>query len=401
MAFDGIECENSRLIHDIKISKLNDPRDDPAASVRIDPDISPDMPVSPPAGRITEQLEEQKLKNVLIEKALQRISDRGLSGRDYVEQYLRSLYRRNCRPNTIRSTILAVNNLLMFLKHHRETCIEEVTREDLSALVEQWQDRGLAPVTVSTWLRSIYAFVNFLVETDVLEPDIVKRKMRIKVPDSLPRAIDPDDVKQLLSVIKEVRNRAMILVLLRTGMRIGELLGTKVMDIDFKEKRIEFFEAQKTRVGRVVYLSDDARAALKKWFSRRDPNKEFVFYGAGRNTLGYAAARVMFVKYLNKAGLAGKGYTLHCLRHTFASELLNAGMRLECLQQLLGHSSIEKTRRYARLTDNTRRQEYFKAMSIIERGEINGHYQLDPELQKVSQEEELLGAHCEELHEHV
>jgi site-specific recombinase XerD len=71
---------------------------------------------------------------------------------------------------------------------------------------------------------------------------------------------------------------------------------------------------------------------------------------------------------------------LHCLRHTYASELLNAGMRLECLQQLLGHSSIEMTRRYARLTDNTRREEYYKAMEIIERGDINGNYRFDPEL---------------------
>jgi len=55
-------------------------------------------------------------------------------------------------------------------------------------------------------------------------------------------------------------------------------------------------------------------------------------------------------------------------------------MRLECLQQLLGHSSIEQTRRYARLTDNTRKEEYFRAMTIIERGDINGHYRLNPEL---------------------
>jgi integrase len=50
-------------------------------------------------------------------------------------------------------------------------------------------------------------------------------------------------------------------------------------------------------------------------------------------------------------------------------------MRLECLQQLLGHSSIEMTRRYARLTDNTRREEYFRAMAIIENGGIDGYYQ--------------------------
>jgi len=62
------------------------------------------------------------------------------------------------------------------------------------------------------------------------------------------------------------------------------------------------------------------------------------------------------------------------LRHTFASEMLNAGLRLEVLQQLLGHSSLEVTRQYARLTDKTREKEYFHAMTIIERGEIHGHY---------------------------
>jgi site-specific recombinase XerD len=80
------------------------------------------------------------------------------------------------------------------------------------------------------------------------------------------------------------------------------------------------------------------------------------------------------VKYLKDAGLAHKGYTIHCLRHTYASELLNAGMRLEVLQQLMGHQDIEVTRRYARLTDKTREEEYFRAMALIEKGEIDGEY---------------------------
>ena len=96
--------------------------------------------------------------------------------------------------------------------------------------------------------------------------------------------------------------------------------------------------------------------------------------------MSYESARAMFKKYIDKADLSHKDYTLHCLRHTFASELLNAGMRLECVQQLLGHSSIEMTRRYARLTDNTRKEEYFHAMAIIEKGGINGHYRIDFEL---------------------
>ena len=124
-----------------------------------------------------------------------------------------------------------------------------------------------------------------------------------------------------------------------------------------------------------------------------------MFYSQGRHRISYPAVRMRFVKCLDKAGLSHKGYTLHCLRHTCASELLNAGMRLECVQQLLGHSTIEMTRRYARLTDKTREEEYFRAMKIIERGEIDGHYQLDPELQEIFKKEELLGSHGEELHE--
>ena len=84
-----------------------------------------------------------------------------------------------------------------------------------------------------------------------------------------------------------------------------------------------------------------------------------------------------FVKYLKRAGLSNKGYTLHCLRHTYATELLNAGMRLECLETLMGHTSLEVTRRYARLTDRTREEQYFKAMKIIEGGQIDEYNKCD------------------------
>jgi hypothetical protein len=106
----------------------------------------------------------------------------------------------------------------------------------------------------------------------------------------------------------------------------------------------------------------------------------------------------MFEKYLKQAGLGEKGYSLHSLRHTFASELLNARMRLEYLQELLGHDSIEVTRRYARLTDNSREEEYFRAMGRIERGEIDGHYRLDRQLQEILEEKELFGPYGQKLH---
>ena len=79
-------------------------------------------------------------------------------------------------------------------------------------------------------------------------------RIKIKLPDQLPRAIEAADVKQLLSVIEHVRDRALILLLLRTGMSIGELLSTKVHDVDLSNQRILIYQADKTGLGRVVYL---------------------------------------------------------------------------------------------------------------------------------------------------
>ena len=298
----------------------------------------------------------------------------------YVADYLYDQHRRNCRPNTIRSSSTAIFLFLSHLQSIGRKHIETVTREDVGSFVEYQQDCGLKPSSVYGRTKAIYAFLFYLVEREVVHPDTVRKRLYVKVPDALPRAIDPVDVRRLLTVIKMSRDRAMMLVLLRTGMRIGELLNTKLTDVNLSAKRIEIFEASKNRSGRVVYLSDDASCALKRWLKQRCPQKEFLFYGRSRSRLSYSAARMRFCKYLEAAGLLHKGYTLHCLRHTFASELLNAGMRLECLQQLLGHSNIEMTRRYARLTDSTRREEYFRAMAIIENGGIHGHYRHDHQL---------------------
>ena len=347
---------------------------------------------SPPCPDVDQNhkpIDEVQLTNPETIRILQRLSDKGLCGYEHVKQYLQDLYRRNCRPNTIRGNGTTIILFLIFLKSLGRQQIQDINRQDVSAFIEYEQDRGMTPNTVSMRLRALYAFFNFLIQNDVLHPDLLKRKMRVKVPDSLPRAIEPEDIQQLLSVVKEPRDRALILTLLRTGMRIGELLNTKLPDLNLKEKNIQIFEAQKNRVGRIVYISVDARSALKKWLKLRDSHKDYLFYGYRNCPLSYEAARCRFNHYVDKAGLLHKDYSLHCLRHTYASELLNAGMPLQCLQELLGHSCIEMTRRYARLTDNTRREEYYKAMAIIERGQTHGHYRFDSQLSQVPETAQL------------
>lgn len=345
-------------------------------------------------------LERTNGRGRALDDVLEKLQEKEIPGKEYLKDYLLDQHRRHCRPNTLRSTLTSIDIFLSFVKASGKSHLEEITREDLFAFIEHEQDRGMKPLTVNTRVRILKAFIRFLADKAVVPSDIVSRRLTVKVPDSLPRAMDPEDVRRFVSVIESTRDRAMMLVLLRTGMRIGELLNLMVREVNLRERKVEIYEAEKTRVGRVVYLSEDARVVLQAWFGERDCAKALVFYAQGRRAMSYNNARMRFRKYLAEAGLSHRSYTLHSLRHTYASELLNAGMRLECLQQLLGHSSIEMTRRYARLTDKTREEEYFRAMSRIERGEIDGSYQLDSELPEILEAKELFETHSEELPEH-
>jgi integrase/recombinase XerD len=322
----------------------------------------------------SEVLREQHLAQTPIDRILQKLSRMELPAKEHFERYMRHKWRLNHKPKTLASSFTSVMLLLDFYGRSGKRDIEEMERGDLEAFIEHEQDRGLRISTVRTRLACIIAFLHFLMEQDVISGSPLRRSIKLKLPDVLPRAMNPSDVRKLLSVVDDIRDRALILLLLRTGIRIGEALGLRLNDLDIKDRKVHLFEGEKNSMGRVVYLSDDALFAIKLWLRRRDKNKEFIFYGQGNGHICYSTGRGLFVKYLKKAGLDQKGYTVHCLRHTFASELLNAGMRLECLQQLLGHQDIEVTRRYARLTDRTREEEYFRAMAIIEKGGIDGDY---------------------------
>lgn len=320
-----------------------------------------------------EAVDFQDIVGPSVDHILQRISEMDVPGGDHLASYMQRKWRMNHKPSTLRGSLQAVGTFLAFYASLGKNHLQEIVSDDVEAFVEGQQDRGLKATTIRTRLNHLWAFLRYLTEQNVIDERIVKRKISLRVPEFLPRAIAPGDVRRLLGTIRDPRDRALILVLLRTGMRIGEVLRLNVRDLDIRERKIHIYEGEKNCLGRVVYLSDDALMALKLWLKQRDSTRAHVFYGF-RKHLCYTSARNIFVKYLTEAGLLNKGYTIHSLRHTFASELLNAGMRLECLQLLLGHREIEMTRRYARLTDKSREQEYFRAMAVIERGGIHGAY---------------------------
>jgi integrase/recombinase XerD len=329
----------------------------------------------------------------LLEVLLAKLSNADLPGVEQLKEYLWNQYRRNFKPCTLRNTCISVRQFLCFLQATGRSALSELSREDLEGFVEHEQDRGLKISSVYHRVGTVQPFIRYGINQGLIAEEVLKRPIRIKVPQRLPRAMEPYDVKCLLAALEGVRNRAMVLVLLRTGMRIGELLDTRVSDVHLEDKKILIYEGEKNRRGRAVCISPDACEALAAWFEKRNPQYDYLFYGWKGQRMSYNNARVRFKRCLTRAGLAHKGYSLHCLRHTFATELLNAGMHLECVQQLLGHSNLEMTLRYAKLSDRSREEQYFKAMAIIEREESNGLNQRDRQLPPLSETPELLQPH--------
>lgn len=349
---------------------------------------SPKPPVKIPPAERREQQRRQTFARIM-----EQLKAADLPGREHAVDYLSAKFRRNCKVGTLSSSSTAIRFFLAHLKNSGKERIADIGRHDIEAFVEHEQDRGLKIRAVRTRLVAVYSFIRHLVDNEIVPPDLLMKKIKLKLPDSLPRAMEGDDVKLLFSVIKAPRDKALFLLLLRTGMRVGELLDLQVSDIDLDEQKILIHTGEKNSRGRVAYFSDDAKAALTAWISKRNPAKEHLFYSARNPYLTYAAVRNRFNKYLDKLGLTHKGYTIHQLRHTFATELLNAGMRIECLQVLLGHSNLEMTRRYARLKDKSREVEYFRAMSIIEKEMSDENNRLDHQLQATPEEKELLSHH--------
>jgi len=346
---------------------------------------------SPSAGALYGYLSSKKRR--VLNRAIDRLEVSRLPGYEYAISHLYDKYRRNLAISTINQTGRTLISFLSFFQASGGLSIEDIARKDITAYVEHEQDRSLKMTSVQNHLCTVYAFIQYLVNNQILSLEILHNKIKIKLPEVLPKAIPIEDLQQILSVIKNVRDRALILLLLHTGMRIGELLKVKMVDIILPERKILLYLGEKNFHGRVVYYSSEAERALHQWLLFRNPNSEYLFYGNAGQELSYVGAWMIMRKAVQKAGLEQRGYSLHSLRHTFATNMLNAGLRLEVLQQILGHLSIDITQQYARLSDTTRENNFFKAMAVIEKGENHENDRVNPELQAVFEEKELLRSH--------
>jgi site-specific recombinase XerD len=249
--------------------------------------------------------------------------------------------------------------------------IEKVTPKKMAHYIDLLQRKGLKPKTINSHLDSIRGFYHHLKDEEgVAISNPVKRGYALRLPRPLPRHLRDEQVPHLFSEIKHPRDRALFLVMLRCGLRVEEVANLTVGALDLRGRRI-FVHHGKGGKDRVVYMSNDAYHALIQYLRVRSSDRAKKLFLVEKGSYKGKPISVRGIQkrmeyYARKTHLK---VSCHHLRHTMATQLLNADADLVTIQDLLGHSRIKTTQRYCTVSNLKVQRDYFKAMGVIMQGE--------------------------------
>ena len=293
------------------------------------------------------------------------------TSRQQVISYLQMLYARAYAPDTLYAVAVAVKKFVLLLPSARGALLSaDLARtepHDLDSFITAARAAGLGPSTINNKLSLLREFFAFLVEEGAMtRQPVLRHRHHVAAPTTLPKPMPEADLVRFFKVVDSLRDRLLFLLMLRCGLRVSEACALRWEDMDLPALTLRV-EDGKGAVDRVAYLAPDVEQALRLWQVHAVgspylfPSRKVVGAHLGRRNVF-----LLMKNYLRQAGVAG-GYSPHCLRHTFATQLLNAGVSLEVLKELMGHRSVQMTLRYAELYETTKRRQYTEAMGRITR----------------------------------
>ena len=283
---------------------------------------------------------------------------------DAIVRYRRFLKRRNVSPNTVKNYLSSLKHFVVWI----DVRLEEVTRRKITAYVDHLLGKRLRPKTINCYLNSICQFYHYLSEEEGLPMVNPVRKASImKLPRSLPRHLKEEQLGLFFKAVKGYRDQALFTLMLRCGLRLEEVAHLSLGHIDFKRRTLLIQDAKGAK-DRMVYLSQDASRALAEYLRVRRPGpkvKRVFLVEKGPLTgqpLSIRGIQKRMEYYAHRAHLS---ISCHHLRHTMATQMLNADADLSTIQDLLGHNSIRTTQRYCRVSNLKVQRDYYKAMEVI------------------------------------
>ena len=287
---------------------------------------------------------------------------------DYIADYCRYLTEeKHAQANTINSYVRDLSQFQAWLMADGVTDLRKVRKEDVGAYLQHMSGEGKSPATITRSTASIRSFYNYLMRDGTVKANPAKSITAMKVERKYPEILTNKEVELFLEQPKCVnekgfRDHAMLELLYATGIRVSELIGLNVDDVNLT---VGFIRCTSHNKERIIPLYATAVKALREYMesirprivASRDEPALFV------NMNGERMSRQGFwkiIKYYQEKAEINKDITPHTLRHSFAAHLLENGADLRSIQQMLGHSDISSTQVYTQLVKQNLKAVYNK-----------------------------------------
>lgn len=272
---------------------------------------------------------------------------------DIIKDFENFLISEGDELNTIRSYTYDLLQLENFLIARKKILID-TTIDDLRNFIHDVFDAGLSPTSINRKISSIKAFYRFLIYNRTIKHNPASDLELLKVGRKLPLILSIDEVVAIIESADEktplgLRNRACLELLYAAGLRISELLGLKITDMDLDNDLLNVFG--KGNKQRIVPFGKKAEKAIDEYMTFGRPlilkkrSSPFLVLNARGKFMSRMGFFKILRKYRIKAGIK-KRVTPHMFRHSFATHLLEAGADLRTVQELLGHADISTTQIY-------------------------------------------------------
>jgi len=319
-----------------------------------------------------------------------------------MEEFMIDCHSRQLRPKTMNSYEQTLRLFERWCKEEMHiTDVDKVSENIVRRYILQLQERGkysfyandagkgkncperrrdyckpVSITTVNNYLRNLKVFFRWLTNERIIDRNPMQRIKELKYERRAKEYMEDAEFKKLIGLLdksyySEHRDYMMILLMMDTGMRLGECSCLMVDDIDMKKRSI-FLRAEitKGRKDRMVFFSDRTETALRRWMSFKERHAESVFLFPMKATgehVTVSAFERNFRLYLKRASIKTQ-YTPHCLRNNFAKRCLMRGMDIYTLSKILGHSSVTVTEQaYLDLTEEDlgKRYQYFSPVASM------------------------------------
>lgn len=252
---------------------------------------------------------------------------------------------RKLNPSTQTGYIRAVNKLAKYLGHSPEHATSEQCRAFQISLAQQ----GTSNITINATVTGL----QFLFCKTLDRPEVVKRLFRVPVPRKLPTVLSVDEVKRLIDACNTMKYKTALSVAYGAGLRVSEVVALKVADIDSK-RMVLIIDQGKGRKDRLAKLSPVLLTCLRDWW--RYAQTHHLMLKGGWLFPGQQPYNPMSTRQLRRGCVAAakeagidKHVSMHTLRHSFATHLLEADVDIRVIQTLLGHSKLDTTALYTKV----------------------------------------------------